>query len=406
MKKLIFCISFIALTQTISLDLQAQNKISYELGNGINFGLNDGAYQFKISGMIQPEVSFQKLSTMQTPDFYYNVNRTYFNFSGSAFKEKVSFFLQTDFSLGFPLLDAWLAYKPLKDMTVTIGQTQAVSNNREMLVMEDKLQFADRSLLSTSFCQSGREFGVFVTQKLTLGNIGIVPQVSVTSGDGRNSFGADSRDTDLGGLKFAGRIDLYPLGDFTKGNENLIPDLMHEQNLKLVIGGAGSYNAGVSNSVGEGHGNFQFYNVNGGIKLPDYRKLYADILIKFRGFSVLGEFVKATATNLDGSYTAASLSSPLLPTQISEFLALGSAYNAQIGYVTKDGYALDVRYDALTSEFAADANSIIKNTTATTIGFSKYFKANNLKMQASVSSLKYPDNSTKLTGSLIFQVIF
>ena len=356
--------------------------------------------------MIQPEVSFQKLSSQPTPDFYYNVNRTYFNFSGTALKEKVSFFLQTDFSLGFPLLDAWIAYKPLKDMTITAGQMQAVSNNREMLVMEDKLQFADRSLLSTSFCQSGREFGVFVSQKFTIGNIGIVPQVSVTSGDGRNSFGADSRDTDLGGLKFAGRIDLYPLGYFSKGNENLIPDLMHEQDLKFVLGGAASYNAGVSNSVGEGHGDFQFYNVNGGMKLPDYRKLYADILVKLRGISILCEFVKATATNMDGSYTAASLTSPLLPTQISEFLALGSAYNAQIGYVTKDGYALDVRYDALTPEFSNDANSIIKNTTATTIGFSKYFKANNLKMQASVSSLKYPDNSTKLVGSLIFQVVF
>jgi len=406
MKKLIFCISIIALVQTIGIALQAQNKVSYELGNGINFGLNDGAYHFKISGMIQPEVSFQKLSSQPTPDFYYNVNRTYFNFSGSALNEKVSFFLQTDFSLGFPLLDAWIAYKPLKDMTITAGQMQAVSNNREMLVMEDKLQFADRSLLSTSFSQSGREFGVFVSQKFSIGKIGIVPQVSITSGDGRNSFGADSRDTDLGGLKFAGRIDLYPLGYFSKGNENLIPDLMHEQDLKFVLGGAASYNAGVSNSVGEGHGDFQFYNVNGGMKLPDYRKLYADILVKLRGISILCEFVKATATNMDGSYTAASLTSPLLPTQISEFLALGSAYNAQIGYVTKDGYALDVRYDALTPEFSNDANSIIKNTTATTIGFSKYFKANNLKMQASVSSLKYPDNSTKLVGSLIFQVVF
>jgi len=406
MKKLIFCISIIALMQIISLDLHAQNKVTYELGNGINFGLNDGAYHFKISGMIQPKVSFQKISSQQTTDFYYNVNRTYFNFSGSALNEKVSFFLQTDFSLGFPLLDAWIAYKPLKDMTITAGQMQAVSNNREMLVMEDKLQFADRSLLSTSFSQSGREFGVFVSQKITLGKIGIVPQVSVTSGDGRNSFGADSRDTDLGGLKYAGRLDVYPLGEFSTGNENLIPDLMHEKDLKFVLGGAASYNTGVSNSVGEGHGNFQFYNVNGAIKLPDYRKLYADILIKFRGFSLLGEFVNSTATNLDGSYTAASLSSPLLPTQISEFLALGSAYNAQIGYVTKDGYALDVRYDALTPEFANDANSIIKNTTATTIGFSKYFKANNLKMQASVSSVKYPDSSTKLVGSLIFQVVF
>jgi hypothetical protein len=406
MKKLIFCISIITLMQTAGIRLYAQNVKSYELGSGINFGLNDGAYQFKISGMILPAISVEKMSTQTTTDNYFNVQRCYFNFSGTALKEKVSFFLQTDFSLGSPLLDAWLAYKPINGMTITAGQMQSISNNREMLVMEDKLQFADRSLLSTAFSKTGREFGVFAVQKLSISSIGIVPQVSVTSGDGRNSFGVDSRDTDLGGLKYNARIDLYPLGYFAKGNDDLIADLVHEKDLKFVIGGAASYNTGVSNVVGEGHGDFQFYNQNGAIKLPDYRKIYGDILFKFRGISLLGEFVKATATNLDGSYTAASLSSPLIPTQISEYLALGSAYNAQIGYVTKDGYALDVRYSELIPEFANDTRSIISKTSGLNIGFSKYFKANNLKLQASFTSNKYADNSTLMVGSLGVQVVF
>jgi hypothetical protein len=405
MKKLIFCISIITLFLSAGIQLSAQNNAGFELGTGLNFSLNDGAYQFKLGGMVQPSIGLVQVNN-QKIDELLNVKRTYFNISGTAVKEKISFFLQTDFSLGSPLLDAWLAYKPIKDLTITFGQKQSIANNREMLIMEDKLQFADRSLMSTSFSLTGREFGVFVEKRFELKNFGIVPQVSVTSGDGRNSFGLDSRDVDKGGLKYSGRIDLYPLGFFTKGNDDLIADLYHETNPKLVVGGAASYNAGASNSVGEGHGDFQLYDQKGAVKLPDYRKFYGDILVKYQGFSLLGEFVMTSATSLDGSYTTTAATSPLIPTQISEYLALGSAYNAQIGYATKSGYALDVRYDALTPEFDANPSSIINKTTGLTVGFSKYFKQNDLKLQASVTSLNYGDKSNKLVGSLIVQVVF
>jgi len=405
MRKLIFYSSLLLLLQSAGMHLSAQNQASFELGSGLKFSLNEGAYQFKMGGMIQPYLGLARTNSQQL-DKSLNVKRTYFNISGTAIKEKVRFFLQTDFSQGTPLMDAWLAFEPIKDLSITIGQKQSIANNREMLLMEDKLQFADRSLLSTSFCLTGREIGLFVEKKINFLNIGIVPQIAVTSGDGRNSFGIDSRDVDLGGLKYSGRMDLYPLGYFTKGNEDLVADLFHEKTLKMVIGGAASYNTGASHSVGEGHGDFQLYDVNGLVKLPDYRKIYGDILLKYQGFSFLGEAVISSATTLDGSYTTSSNASPLIPTQISEYLALGTAYNAQIGYVSKNGYALDLRYDALMPEFATNPSSLISKTTGLTVGFSKYFKQNDLKMQATVSSFTYSDNSNELLGSLILQVVF
>ena len=386
-------------------DLNAQNKASFELGSGLNFSMNDGAYQFKIGGMIQPSVSLEKMNSTK-PDYYFNSKRTYFNISGVALKEKVSFFLQTDFSLGTPLLDAWVAYKPTSNLTISLGQKQSIANNREMLIMEDKLQFDERSLLSTTLSGSGREFGLYVSQKIALKSLGIVPQLAITSGDGRNSFGIDSRDVDKGGLKYSGRIDVYPLGFFVAGNDDFIADLAHEKSLKMVVGAAASYNTGASNAVGEGHGDFQFYDVNAAPKLPDYRKFYGDILIKYQGFSLLGELSLASATSLEGSYTVASTTSPLIPTQISEYLALGTAYNAQFGYVTKNGYALDLRYDELIPEFANNANSVLRKTNGMTVGFSKYFKQNNLKLQSSFSTINYGDNTSKLVGSVLIQLVF
>jgi len=355
--------------------------------------------------MIQPSVSLDMMNGAK-PDYYFNVKRSYFNISGTALKEKVSFFMQTDFSQSTPLLDAWVDYTPMKGLNIAFGQKQSIANNREMLVMEDKLQFADRSLLSTGFSRTGREFGLFISQTIELKNLGIVPQLSVTSGDGRNSFGIDSRDTDKGGYKYSGRIDVYPLGFFSKANDDFVADLAHEKSLKMVVGGAASYNVGASNAVGEGHGDFQFFDDSGAAKFPDYRKFYGDLLVKYQGFSLLGEYALASATKLGGSYTTATTLSPLVPTQISEYLALGTALNVQLGYATKSGYALDLRYDALVPEFSNNAGSVLKKTNGMTVGFSKYFKQNNLKLQTTFSSINYTDNTSKLMGSVIVQIVF
>lgn len=407
MKKIISSIAILCSLQLAAQETTTKtNQVGFELGNGINFNLNDGAYAFKISGTLQPHMAFQKMENADEADYFFNSKRTYLNFSGRAMEEKVSFFFQMNFSDQEPLLDAWLAYHPWESFTLTIGQKQAITNNREMMVMENKLQFPDRGLLSNQFSRSGRELGVFVENKFEFGNFGFVPQASVTSGDGKNSFGADSRDVDMGGVKYGGRVDFYPLGFFSEENDDLVADLKHEQTPKFLIGAAASYNDGASNAVGEGHGDFILYNGLGEVQLPDYRQVYADILFKFKGFSFLGEYVVATATSLEGTYTDVSVSDALVPTQISEFLALGSSYNVQLGYVTTSGYALDLRYDQVMPEFETNVNSVVAEMDSWTVGFSKYFKENALKIQAAVSSVNSEMNGNSVIGQLLFQVTF
>ena len=410
LKKIICCTFILA---TISLNAQDDStdvnvEANFELGSGLQFSFNEGAYQFKLGGMIQPYIAFDQVGDADA-DYFMNARRSYFNISGRAVKEKVSFFLQTDFSLSDPLLDAWIAVHPTENFNITFGQTQTIANNREMQVMETFLQFPDRSLLSSSLSNTGREFGLYIDYTVRFGNMALVPQIAATSGDGRNSFGADSRDEDLGGLKYAGRLDFYPLGEFTKGNENLVADLMHEESVKLVLGAAASFNDGASNAVGEGHGEFLLYNQEGDQQLPDYRQLYGDVLLKYNGFSVLGEYAIATATNLKGTYTDLAGRNLLAATDISESLVLGSALNVQLGYVTKSGYAADVSYSATAPEFDDNVNSQLRDIYAVRIGLSKYFKGNDLKLQTAVSSIT--DNSgleavTALRGELLLQLIF
>lgn len=405
MKKILFYTLFSLCWSLFAQNPSSRHQATFELGSGMNFSFNEGAYQFSMGGMIQPYTAFEK--TGENPsDYFFNAKRSYFNFAGKAAKEKVQFFMQMDFSLNEPLLDAWIAYEPVQQLKLTFGQKQSIANNREMMIMEDQLQFADRGLLSSAYSGLGREFGLFVESRWGNDKFGLVPQIAITSGDGRNSFGTDSRDVDWGGLKYAARLDLYPLGFFSEGNDQLVADLAHENRPKLVLGAAASYNDGASNLTGEGHGDFFLYNRIGGVQLPDYRQVYGDLLFKYQGFSLLGEYVIATATSLDGSYKDPFGADVMLPTEISQFLALGRAFNAQAGYVTKSGYALDLRYAMLSPEFGENTNSLIRETNALTMGAAKYFKGNDLKIQAAFTATNLADGSTQSLAEVMVQLVF
>lgn len=380
------------------------NSADFELGEGINFNFEDNQYQFKLSGFIQPSYTYSKQEDLDAENSF-NARRTYFSLSGKALKEKVSFFIQTDFTDINVLLDAWVAYHPTENLSISVGQKRVDFNNKELRFNEDKFQFTDRSLLSTALSNSGREFGIFIDANYMLGQVGIAPHVGVTSGDGRNSFGADSRDVDGGGLKYGGRLDIYPLGFFTPGNDIHTADLMHEESFKFVLGGAASYNDGASNAVGEGHNEFAIYDENGDIQLPDYRQVYADLLMKYKGFSFLTEYANASAGGLEQTFVNAAGTVALQPQEISQYLALGDALNIQTGYVTKSGYALDVRYSSLSPEFDTNINSILTETEVYTLGLSKYIKGNNVKIQTAFSSINRNDQNT-FQADLVFQIVF
>ena len=380
------------------------NNASFEMGNGLNFNFEDNNYQFAISGFVQPSYVYSEVDEMDSENEF-NAKRTYFSISGKALKEKVSFFIQNNFSLNDALLDAWVAYHPTENIKFTVGQTRTFVNNRELTFDEDKFQFTERSSLSKTFSNTGREFGLFLEGKFKLGSIGLEPQAALTSGDGRNSFGADSRDVDQGGLKYGGRLDLYPLGFFTKGNDIHVADLLHEETFKFVLGAAASYNDGASNAVGEGHGNFVIYEENGESQLPDYRQIYADILMKYKGFSLLTEYVNASATGLEQTFVNQAATVELQPQQISSFLVLGDALNSQIGYVTKKGYAIDFRYSNLTPEFDNFNDSILQETDIYSLGLTKYIKGNDAKIQTTFSSIEQNEINT-FRAELMFQVVF
>lgn len=382
------------------------NSATYDMGSGFKFSFNEGNYVFNLGGFIQPSYTFSQFENEDSTNEF-NSRRSYLILSGKALKEKVSFMVQTDYSLNEPLLDAWVAYHPTKFTTITMGQKQTFVNNREMTYREDRLQFADRSFLSKDLSQTGREFGLFAQSRFTFfDQLGIAPMAAVTSGDGRNSFGSNSRDADLGGLKIGGRLDVYPLGYFKEGNELYSADLMREESFKLVIGGALSKNTGASSTVGEGHGDFLLYGTDGDINLPDYTQVYIDILMKYKGFSLLAEYADASVDGIGVAFVDEASTTLLAPGEISQRLALGESYNVQLGYVLQSGWSLDVRAQSSTPEFDTVPDSVLRDYSSYTLGVSKYFKANNLKMQAAFTSIDYAALGTQTIAEFLVQIAF
>ena len=364
------------------VDSYGQSISNYEFGSGLHFESTDQNYQFDLGGLMLPYISLESFDDEQSSNMFYGSKRTFFHFKANSNKENVSAYFLTDFSSSNPLLEAWVAYQPCEKLTFTFGQFRSVANNREMLIFENSLAFFDRSLLSQTFNESGREFGIKSSYVFGGSNFALIPMLQVTSGDGLNSFGIDSRDVDLGGLKYASRVDLYPLGLFEEGQLKTLNDYAFEESFKFVLGAAASFNDGASHPVGEGHGAFYLYNNANEVMLPDYRELNFDFLAKYKGFSLMTEYSISTATGLDDLVTE-SLIQSLQPNQISTYLALGSGYNTQLFYTTKDGYSIGLVYSKISAEFKHQ-NSIIKDMSIKRVAMSKRIKESAVIIQKSV----------------------
>ena len=163
---------------------EKNNEYSYSLGNGILFNFDDSTHLFKIGGMAQPSFLNSRFDdTTQNSKNYFGVKRAYFNVSGSLNNGEISFLIQTDFSDPYPLLDAWAGYHPTKNISIYFGQKQSPFNNHSMQMMEYNLQFASRNNLSKVFCKTGREFGLFIETRYSLGSIGLKTFAAIVIND-------------------------------------------------------------------------------------------------------------------------------------------------------------------------------------------------------------------------------
>ena len=416
MKKLIITTIILLSISCVFSQESERNNASFSLGDGISFSFNEGDYEFNIYGFIKPTYIYNDEKIYTADGEYSNVFRQFKSQNSNLFftefakDEKLSFTIQMDYSSSNPLVEAFIGYHFNEKTTLYFGQMQVNHNNLEMTYNEDRLRFTNRGILSQTYTENGEEFGLFFETSFGKSII-FKPTLAITSGDGKNSFGDDSRDSDKGGVKFGSRINIFPFGDFSIGNRLSTVDLMHEERPKVQIGFAYSKNMGASNKVGDGHGDFILYDDSGDELFPDYSQLFLDLNLKYRGFSLVLEYADAFASGLDQIYTDPNAFNLLIPQQISEYLVVGDSQGIQFGYFTKNGISIDLIYENLNPEFDSYGSSILRKSSNMGVGISKYLAGNNLKIQASLFKTGYENlnnlnDDEFMSGSFLVQIAF
>jgi hypothetical protein len=382
---------------------EADFSATFRKGQGLEVGFPGSGYLFGFAGLAQPGVNLSRLDADTTLALGTYTRRAYLTFKASDLERGIDVLVRANYIASNPLLDAYINYAVNDWLSIRTGQFQNPSNNREMQFYEGHLAMPDRSLLSRTFVETGREFGLSLTGSFgSAESFMVEPSLAVTSGDGINSFGSLSNDPDKGGVKFGGRLDVYPFGQFDATSAS---DFEQNETPKAVIGWATNYNMGASGPVGESHGEWLIFDENGQEQLPHYLKNHIDLLAKWKGASLLAEYTNAAAYQLDGAYTSASLGTLLMPTEISQYLMLGNAFNIQGGYLLKNGLQLDVRFGQTFPEFDK-SSSLLEVIDAIGGCLTWHVAEHALKLQASAEYLNFQERPQANGWTAAFQTQF
>lgn len=389
----------------------------YRFGEGLLFSGKDNNYQMEITGYLQPYSESRKYLDNNDATVYnrFRMRRSRFQLTGTAKREKISYQLEIDLTgggegtdaVGGLVYDAWIGYDLNKNIKLTFGQKSTSTDNRELGMSSGTLQLADRSPISAAF-GSVREFGLFAesSYKITKKSI-IQPEVAITNGDGINVTGKDH-----GGFKFGGRIDYLPLGKFSNFGQFRQADLARELTPKFVVGVNYSYNIGISDRRGSQSGTILYLDKNNKELLPDYVKYGVDFLLKYNGFSLLGEYVNASArvpmditqrVRADGTtsttFDVNGISN--VENYVKGRMMLGEGYNLQGGYVFKNRVSVDGRVSYLKPQTNSFLNNPIfyNRSNYYTIGISKYLsRGYGAKIQLDCTYINAKNGSKDLNG--------
>jgi phosphate-selective porin OprO and OprP len=258
------------------------------------------------------------------------------------------------------VMDAYLVYNFYKGFSILAGQTK-LPGNRERVISSGNLQFVDRSRLNSRI-NLDRDIGIQLIHAANLGKQAKLKSTfAFSQGEGRNMTTGN-----IGGYEYTFRTEFYPFGSFTSKGDYVGSSIKREEKPKLAIGATVDYNE----RAGRTRGNLGSFINASPDQLKTLKTAFVDMMFKYQGFSMMGEYaIRGTADK-----------NPQVIDDLGTVLAkyyTGSALNLQAGYMFKKNYEFALRYTKVVPHNATvgvDENQYF-------IGFSRYFKGHNLKLQ-------------------------
>ena len=374
---LVVVILFIGL-QTVN----SQEISDTKFGKGmINFVAKDSSFSVKFAPRIQSRFESKwnyDGDAYEASELNFLVRRARLKFDGFAVTPKLKYKIELGlsnrdisganvFNRNTPryILDAVVMWNFYQNFELWAGQTK-LPGNIERVVSSANLQLIDRSLLNSRF-NIDRDMGIQLRHKSKLGSTFVTREkFSISQGEGRNITEGNE-----GGLQYTTRLELLPFGEFASKGDYSQGDLKRENSLKTMIGFTYDYNRNaVKNRSNLGS---YMFRADGSLFETDITTLFVDTMIKYSGFSLMGEYAyrmadKIEATEMDGSKTGA-------------VVGAGSAVNIQSSYLFKNNVEMVVRYTALDFEPITRLSDLKQLT----FGVSKYVVGHSLKVQTDLS---------------------
>lgn len=261
------------------------------------------------------------------------------------------------------ILDSWLEWNFAGNFSIWAGQGK-MHGNRERLVSSANLQFVDRSRLNSRYTLD-RDVGLMLKHHFKIGDNFIVREVvSFAQGEGRNVTSSNP-----GGYASTFKVEILPFGKFQSKGDYKGGDLKRESKPKLAIAAAYDIN---NNAIRErGQKGSYIQDMNGAYVGKTLNTFFADMMFKYKGFSLMAEF--ANRQSADGDQDVYDDSSNVIGTYYT-----GQALNVQVGYLLKSNYEFALR---LTSNRPEGG---VANENEYGIAFSKYFVGHKLKIQTDI----------------------
>lgn len=386
-----------------------EKQISAKFGSGLRIMSNDSSFYMKAAFRFQSlynnewSVRNDKIGYIENHSPNFMIRRARLKFNGWAFTQKLKYkvelgFSQRDMSGGNNaesgnasriILDAYLEWNFWKNFSILAGQAK-IPGNREQLVSSGNMQFVDRSLLNSKF-NLGRDMGLQLKHHFKIGKDFIIKETfAFSQGEGRNIITGN-----LDGFGYTFKVEALPFGAFESSGEYSGGDLKREQKPKFAIAVAYDLNQNAVKTRGQNGGFIK--DKNGNYLGKNLHSIFADIMFKYKGFSLMGEYVyKTTQDGIPNIYEPTDLSS-----EIGTFYT-GQAFNIQAGYLLKKNYELAGRFTMILPQ----NTSVDNNQFEYTIGASKYFLGHKLKIQTDLGYRSITNANDKLFWRLQTDIHF
>lgn len=326
------------------------------------------------------------------------VRRARLKFNGFAYSPKLTYKIElglsnkdiggaSEYTNNAPryILDAVIKWNFYKNATLWVGQTK-LPGNRERVVSSGNLQFVDRSMLNKNF-NIDRDLGIQLRHHFKISKKNIVRDMfSISQGEGRNITTGN-----LGGHQYTTRLELLPFGKFKGKGDYSGSDLKREKTPKLAVGVTYNVNDNAVKDKGS-QGSYMENNSDDGFYKTTVSTVFIDMMLKYDGFSIMGEYAKRDAKNpialqIDG----------ITPT--GDMVKTGNSLNLQTGYLFKNNLEVSARY----TNVDFDTKSIVNQYT---LGVSKFIVGHKLKIQSDISYTNLDIDKNNLLYRLQFDIHF